>query len=82
MTDLALHNRISAETVARLVNIAQYNYEKGERLFPGKVMRYFINKARCERCTRNDFKNRCEFMRENRYYPSKCIAYKREEEKL
>lgn len=81
MTDLLLHNRITPGTVARLVNIAQYNHEKDERQYPGRVMRYFLNKARCERCARNDYMNKCSFMRENRYYPSKCIAYKKEETK-
>jgi hypothetical protein len=82
MTDLAKYNVISAETVARLVQIYEYNRKKDEHAFPGIVMRRFVNKARCGKCVRNDYKNRCRFMRENRYYPDKCIAYKKEETKI
>ncbi len=81
MVDMEKHFVISAETVARLVQIHEYNRKKDENEFPGKVMRHFVNKARCERCVRNDYKSRCMFMRENRYYPDKCIAYKKGGEK-
>ncbi len=81
MTDLERCNNISAETVARLVQLLEENRKKDENAFQGKVMRHFQAKARCGRCARNDDKNRCEFMRENRYYPHKCIAYKEKETK-
>lgn len=81
MTDLLIHNRISAETVARLVQIREYNRKKNEHTFRGLAMRLFISKARCERCAWNDYKNRCKIMRENRYYPPKCVAYKEKETK-
>lgn len=80
MVDMKKNFVISAETVARLVQIRKHNREKDEYGFQKTVMHYFRYKARCERCTRNDYKNRCAFMRENRYYPSKCIAYKKREE--
>lgn len=81
MIDIKRSNVITAETVARLVQICEYNRKKDEHKFPGKVMLYFVAKARCDRCTRNTYKVRCIFMRENRYYPHKCIAYKETEVK-
>lgn len=82
MTDLKLHNRISAATVSRLVGIVAYNREKDENAFQGKVMRYFNAKARCDKCFFNGPRTKCKFMRENRYYPRKCMAYKAKGEKL
>ncbi len=82
MGDMGKHFIISAETVARLVQIRGENRKKDENEFQGIVMRYFTDKARCGRCVRNDHKNRCKFMRENRYYPPKCLAYKEKGENL
>ncbi len=82
MTDLKLHNRISAETVSRLVQIVANNREKDENAFQGKVMRYFNAKARCDKCAWNDDGYKCRFMRINRYYPHKCIGYKEKGENL
>jgi hypothetical protein len=79
MEDMKKHIVISAATVSRLVQKANDDREKGEKTSAGKVMRYYIAKGRCERCARNDYKDRCKFMRENRYYPSRCIAYKEKE---
>lgn len=76
MTDLAAQNRITAGTVARLVKIQKFNREKDENAYQRKVMDYFRDKARCDRCFFNGPHTQCKFMRENRYYPRKCMAHK------